>query len=86
MGKAFFDVFGDIKLQKDIQALFREVIVTRVVSTTKKDIIKVYFESNNLILKEDVYTVENELKKQLFRNADVTVKLYEKFLPYFMNQ
>ena len=80
MGKAFFNVFGDIKLQKDIQALFREVIVTRVVSTTKKDIIKVYFESKNLILKEDVYTVENELKKQLFRNADVTVKLYEKFL------
>ena len=80
MGKAFYEVFGNIKLRDDIKDLFNEVVVTRVVTTTKKDIIKVYFESKNLILKEDVYTVENELKKQLFKNADITIKLYEKFL------
>ena len=79
MAKAFFEVFPSLKLKSDSKALFEEVQVERVSATARKDFIRVYITSANLIFKEMIFRVEEEIQKQLFPNANLTVKIYEKF-------
>lgn len=66
MGQKFFEVFPTLKLDKESHSLMEDVLVTRVVTTKARDMLKVYITSNNLIDKETIYRVEKELPRQLF--------------------
>lgn len=79
MAKAFFDVFPALKLNNGLTDLFSVVEVERVSATKRKDFVRVNINSNRLIEKEKIYTVENEIKKQLFNGANITIKIYENF-------
>ena len=79
MSKQFFEVFPNLKLDKKTHDLFEQVAVLKVSATKTRDLIRVTFLCDYLILKETVYKVEDEIKKQLFSQHDVTVKLYERF-------
>ena len=79
MAKQFFDVFPSLKLEQKIQDLFEQVTVEKVSATKRRDLIRVTIFSDYLIQKETVYKVEQEIKKQLFANHSVAVKLYERF-------
>ena len=79
MAKAFFDVFPALRLDRHMQELMEEVTVDKVSTTRKQDFIRIYLSSNRLIDKEDVWKVENEIKKQFFGTANLTVKVYERF-------
>ena len=79
MSKQFFEVFPNLKLDKKTHDLFEQVTVLKVSATKTRDLIRVTFLCDYLILKETVYKVEDEIKKQLFSQHDVTVKLYERF-------
>ncbi len=79
MEKQFFDVFPGVKLEKKIHDLFEQVIVLKVSATKSRDLIRVTFLCDYLIQKETVYKVEEELKRQLFPDHNVRVKLYERF-------
>ncbi|HJA94359.1 MAG TPA: PolC-type DNA polymerase III, partial [Candidatus Eisenbergiella merdipullorum] len=79
MAKAFFDVFPSLKLEGKRKDLFAQTQVERVTATRAKDFVRVYFGSDRLILKEDVYAVEKEIKRQLFGGMNITVRLYERF-------
>ena len=51
----------------------------RVSATKRKDILRIYLYSTRLILKEDIWRTESEIKRQLFPNVDMVVKIQERF-------
>lgn len=59
--------------------LFSNVEVERVVSTSHKDILKIYLQSDHLISKQNIRAVEREIRNQLFPEAKLQVKIMEHF-------
>ena len=79
MSKPFLEVFAGLKLPTQVGRQFEDVEVLKITSTSKKDFLRIYISSEHLISKEIVYKAENEIKNQLFKNNDLTVKMYERF-------
>ena len=79
MGKAFFEVFPGLQLDSKTSEIMEQTNVTKVSTTRKQDFIRIYIESNNLIDKSDIRRTEDGIKKQLFKDQDITIKIYEKF-------
>ena len=80
MEKNFFEAFPNLKLTGARKDLFEQVIVERITATRRKDILRIYIRSERLIEKEDVYGVEQEIKKQFFPKDNIMIKIYEKFI------
>ena len=79
MSKPFFEVFPNLQLNTDIHDLMGQTEVERVSATKRRDFLRVYLKSTRLIQKADIWTAEQAIKKQLFPDANLTVKIYEKF-------
>ncbi len=79
MSKPFFEVFPSLKLKKGIHDIMEQAQVEKVSATKRKDFIRIYIFSERLILKTDIWTVEEEIKNQLFPEAGLTIKIYERF-------
>lgn len=79
MSKSFFDVFPALKLDAGTKEIMEQTMVEKVSTTRKQDFIRIYISSNKLIDKSDILKTESGIKKQLFGNQDLTVKIYEKF-------
>ena len=79
MTKSFFEVFQSLQLKNELSILFEQVQVERISSTKRKDFLRIYILSENLIMKDQIFKVEEEIKKQLFPTADMVIKIYEKF-------
>ncbi len=79
MGKPFLEVFPSLKLPDGIQDIMEEADVERISATKRKDMLRIYLHSTNLIAKADIRNTEQQIKKQLFANANMTVKIYERF-------
>ena len=80
MEKNFFEAFPNLKLTGARKDLFEQVVVERITATRRKDILRIYIRSERLIEKEDVYDVEQEIKKQFFPKDNIIIKIYEKFI------
>ena len=80
MEKNFFEAFPNLKLTGARKDLFEQVVVERITATRRKDILRIYIRSERLIEKEDVYGVEQEIKKQFFPKDNIIIKIYEKFI------
>lgn len=80
MAKSFFDVFPQLNLEGETKDLFSEVIVERISATQKKDFVRIYLKSSYLIPKHVIFHIENEIKRQLFPQVGITIKIYEKYL------
>ena len=80
MEKNFFEAFPNLKLTGARKELFEQVVVERITATRRKDILRIYIRSERLIEKEDVYGVEQEIKKQFFPKDNIIIKIYEKFI------
>ncbi|MBQ7659099.1 MAG: PolC-type DNA polymerase III, partial [Butyrivibrio sp.] len=79
MGKSFFEVFPALKLDEHTGDIMGQTEVVKVSTTRKQDFIRIYIASNKLIDKADIIKTENSIKKQLFADQDITIKIYEKF-------
>ncbi|OYP57611.1 hypothetical protein CG709_00895, partial [Lachnotalea glycerini] len=79
MSKLFFDAFQNLKLNSNLQSLLEEVEITKMSSNSKRDFIRIYLNSTRLIEKRDIYSIEEEIKKQLFPNTAITIKIIESF-------
>ncbi len=79
MAKAFFEVFPGLRLEGKRKDLFAQTRVERVTATKRKDFVRIYLSSDRLIQKQDVFTVEKEIKKQLFSGCHMTIRIYERF-------
>ncbi|MBQ7919915.1 MAG: PolC-type DNA polymerase III [Lachnospiraceae bacterium] len=79
MGKPFFEVFPSLKLDSAAHDIMEQAEVERVSTTKKKDFIRIYLHSSRLIMKDIIWDVEKQIKSQLFPQASLTIKIYEKF-------
>ncbi len=79
MGKSFYEVFPALSLDSHTSEMMEQTMVEKVSTTRKQDFIRIYISSNKLIEKTDILKTENCIKKQLFGNQDITIKIYEKF-------
>ena len=79
MAKAFFDVFPGLKLEGRLKSLFEQTQIERVTATKQKDFVRIYLCSERLIQKDDIFTVESEIRKQLFAGCNITIKIHEKY-------
>ncbi len=78
MTKSFFEVFQTLKLDTALTELFESVTVTKVSSTARQDVLRVYVSSDNLIMKEDIWRVERAIER-MFSGRDLTVYIIESF-------
>ena len=79
MGKPFFEVFPTLKLDSGVKDIMEQAEVERVSATKKQDLLRIYLFSSRLIMKTDIWRVENEIKKQLFAHMPMVIKIYERF-------
>lgn len=79
MNKPFFEVFPTLQLNTGLHDLMDQVEVEKISTTRNRDYLRIYLVCNRLILKEDICRVEKEIEEQFFKNAGLTVKIYEKF-------
>ena len=79
MSKPFFEVFPTLKLNDDLWLLFEAAKVTKVVTNSNRDFIRVHLKSRHLIQKEHIYQVEKCLKDQLFARSRIQVKILEQY-------
>ncbi|MCM1543047.1 MAG: PolC-type DNA polymerase III [Blautia sp.] len=77
--KPFFETFPTLKLNNPLHDRMEQAAVERVSATKRKDILRIYLYSTRLIMKEDIRQTENEIKNQLFPNANLMVKIQERF-------
>jgi len=77
MDTCFFKVFPVLQLNSNLQDLFTDVIVEKVTAAKAKKHIKVHICSKHLIKKNEIIEVENEIKKQLFNDPAIQIKLVE---------
>lgn len=79
MAKQLFEVFPTLKLNQELSELFELVRVDKISATKRRDYIRVQISADYLIQKEAIYKLEKEIKKQLFADTKVNVKVYEHF-------
>ena len=79
MEKGFLEVFPTLQLKKNLHDLMEQAQVVKVSTTRAKDFLRIYVQSDRLIQKQDIWTVEQEIKKQLFSGSEMQVKIYERF-------
>ncbi len=79
MNKLFFDVFPELKMPSEMERLMSEVEVTKVSTNRQRDHLRVYLLSSRLIEKNRIFRLERDIKKQLFPNHELSVKIIEKF-------
>lgn len=79
MIKKFFDVFPQLKLNKEHSDIFEQVMVERVSATKRKDFVRVFVSSERLIQKDVIIATEEEIRRQLFAGISITIKFYEHY-------
>lgn len=77
--KPFFEVFPTLKLNDDLKDMFENVEVTRVTSNVQHDKIRIYMESSRLIEKSAIFTVQEEISKNLRAGKRISIEIIEKY-------
>ena len=79
MAKVFFEVFPTLKIEGTLKDKLEQTEVERVSTSKQKDKLHIYLFSRRLILKEDIWAAEKEIKNQLFPNVNLSVRIFERF-------
>ncbi len=79
MEKMFAEVFPPLPVEQGLANLLEQVRVEKVTSNRAKNNIRVYLVSKKLIHKEQLFQLERILKRQLFGNSPVEIKILERF-------
>ena len=77
--KSFWEVFPSLQCKDDMRALMEQVSVERISTTKARDFLRIYILSERLIEKKKIWYLEKEIKKQLFPQSNMVIKIYEKF-------
>ena len=77
--KSFWEVFPSLQCKDDMRALMEQVSVERISTTKARDFLRIYILSERLIEKKKIWYLEKEIKKQLFPQSNMEIKIYEKF-------
>ena len=79
MSKMFFEVFPTLVVQEDLKKLMTGIEVTKVSANRQKNVIRIFLYGTHLIPKADIFRMEKEIIRQLFKDRQIDVKIIEKF-------
>ncbi|MCR5676126.1 MAG: PolC-type DNA polymerase III [Lachnospiraceae bacterium] len=79
MSKPFSEVFPTLKLTQTEQSIFAGTEIERVSTTRKREYLHIYLSSGRLIDKASISRMERSIKKQLFPQDDLAVRIFERF-------
>ena len=79
MSKPFFEVFPTLQVDKKLKTLLENTIIDRVTTNRAKDLLRIYLRSDHLLQKELIWETEGQIKKQLFQNHEMEIKIQEKY-------
>ena len=77
--KTFFQVFTSLRVEEDLEVLFREVEVKKVTTNTTRDSLRVHILSKHLIQKEHIWEMEEQIKEQLFEREQIDIGIIEQY-------
>ncbi len=77
--KAFWEVFRNLNVKDNLRDAFEDVSVLKVGTTKRQDVCKVYISSNHIISKRDIYTMQREIKQQLFADVSIEIRILEEY-------
>ncbi len=78
-GNDFFSVFTTLKVNNELEKLFANVLVTKITRNQAKGFVSIYIESNILITKNHIIDMENEIKKLIFNDSNISLNIIESF-------
>ncbi len=79
MGKNFLEAFPTLQLEDRLHMMMEQVEVEKIQATKRRDFLRIYTVSPHLVLKQDIFEVEKQIKNQLFPKVAIQIKLYEKY-------
>ena len=79
MSKSFRDVFPTLKFDDEMWRLLDTAEVTKISANHDHNHIRIYLSAERLIFKKNIWNIEKEIRKQIFQNKDITVKIIESY-------
>ena len=79
MEKNFFQVFPVLQVEAELKRLLSDTTVSRVVSNKERTRLRIYLDGTRLIHKKNIFKLERNIKKQLFPQQELTVKIIEHY-------
>ena len=79
MEKNFFQVFPVLQVEAELKRLLSDTTVRRVVSNKERTRLRIYLDGTRLIHKKNIFKLERNIKKQLFPQQELTVKIIEHY-------
>ncbi len=75
----FFEVFDQVTVSQDLQKLFEEVVVDKVVMSRTRHAVKIHIISKRLIERGQIKKMEYQIRKQLFSDTHHIVYFIERY-------
>ena len=79
MEKPFLEVFPGLHIGDELKELLKLVMVEKVAMPKDRSSLRIYIVSPRLIHKQNIYSMEDGIAKQLFPGRPITVKIQEKY-------
>ncbi|MCR5272193.1 MAG: PolC-type DNA polymerase III [Lachnospiraceae bacterium] len=79
MSDSFFEVFPTLQVNNDLQDLLNNMEVSKIAMNRDKSVIRIYLSGQFLVHKNKIFELQDFIKKQLFSNTNVTIKIIERF-------
>lgn len=79
MSKTFLDVFPTLQVEGGLKHLLEKTKVTKVSANHDKSHIRIYLRADRLIPKKVIWSLEKEIKQQLFPRRNIEIKIIESF-------
>jgi len=79
MSKQFSEIFPTLDYTMTNNRIFYDAQVVKVSTNGKKDILRIYLQSNRLIEKKLIFHMQEEIKKKLFLTQKMQIKILEKY-------
>ena len=79
MEKNFFQVFPVLQVEADLKRLLSDTMVRRVVSNKERTRLRIYLDGTRLIHKKNIFKLERNIKKQLFPQQELSIKIIEHY-------
>lgn len=76
----FFEVFEELDADKQLEDLYSDVDVLKVVGSRSKNEVKIYVQSKRIISFMNIKKMEELVKKQLFPRTKNTIAIYDNYI------
>ena len=77
--KSFFQVFQELKGNKDLETLFMTTEVSRITLSRDRTKMKIYLHSDHLLKKNELHAMEELIQKQVFSGKKIQIEIHESF-------